>query len=182
MSKEFDDDVISTNRDVIIFFRIYGQFAAIPKLDSGRVVYKTMKFFINNNLLSYKNWKQNWKISNTTITLLFWVKVPFLVPLLKGVYFLKLHMCVYLRTKFQVSSVILTSLRQGVILPPSHTAKRTPKKSTFIRVKRNYKVLMSKSPCFLLNENTNFNKNMTESKMENPTHSFRDKNFVLQLI
>ena len=27
-------------------------------------------------------------------------------------------MGVYLRTKFQVSSVILTSLRQGIILPP----------------------------------------------------------------
>ena len=32
--------------------------------------------------------------------------------------FLKLHMCVYLRTKFQVSSIILRSFRQGVILPP----------------------------------------------------------------
>ena len=27
-------------------------------------------------------------------------------------YFLKLHMCVYLRTKFQVSSAILTSFRE----------------------------------------------------------------------
>ena len=29
-----------------------------------------------------------------------------------SIHFLKLHMCVYLRIKFQVSSVILTSLRQ----------------------------------------------------------------------
>ena len=36
------------------------------------------------------------------------------------VYFLKLHMCVHLRTKFQVSSTILTSFRQGVnFTPPS---------------------------------------------------------------
>ena len=28
-------------------------------------------------------------------------------------YFVKLHICVYLRTKFQVSSKILTTLRQG---------------------------------------------------------------------
>ena len=36
-------------------------------------------------------------------------------------------MCEYLRTKFQVSSVILTSLRQGVILPPH--LKMNPLKS-----------------------------------------------------
>ena len=39
-------------------------------------------------------------------------------PWYHKVYFLKLHMCVYLRTKFQVSSIILRSFRQGVILPP----------------------------------------------------------------
>ena len=47
-------------------------------------------------------------------------------------------MCGYLRTKLQVSSIILTSFRQeGVILqpPPRTTAKTTPKKSTLIRVK-----------------------------------------------
>ena len=33
------------------------------------------------------------------------------------VYFLKLHKCVYLRAKFQVSSIILTSFRQGISLP-----------------------------------------------------------------
>ena len=49
------------------------------------------------------------------------------------VQFLKLHMYVYLHSKFQVSSLILTSFRQGVILPP--TAKQTPKKPTQIRVK-----------------------------------------------
>ena len=30
---------------------------------------------------------------------------------------MELHMCLYLRTKFQVSSIILTSFREGVILP-----------------------------------------------------------------
>ena len=40
------------------------------------------------------------------------------VLVLKGI-FSELGMCVYLRTKFQVSGVILTSFRQaGVILPP----------------------------------------------------------------
>ena len=31
-------------------------------------------------------------------------------------------------------------------------------------------------------QNINFNKNETESKMENPTHSFRETNLVFQLI
>ena len=42
-------------------------------------------------------------------------------------------MGVYLRAKFEASSIILTSLRQGVILPPplpTTTSKRTPKKPT----------------------------------------------------
>ena len=46
---------------------------------------------------------------------------------------------------------------------------------------RNYDVLKSKSPCILLNKNINFNKNGTESKMENLTHGFRETNLVLQL-
>ena len=42
------------------------------------------------------------------------------------VYFLKLHICVNLRTKFQVSSIILPTLP---------TSKRAPKKPTQIKVK-----------------------------------------------
>ena len=49
-------------------------------------------------------------------------------------------MDVYLRAKFEVSSIILTSFRQGrwgggVILQPP-TTKRTPTKPTQIRVKK----------------------------------------------
>ena len=42
-------------------------------------------------------------------------------------------MCIYLRAKFQVSSIIPTSFRQWVVSP--YTSKRTPKKPTQIRVK-----------------------------------------------
>ena len=35
-------------------------------------------------------------------------------------------MSVYLRAKFQVSNIILTSFRQGVILPPSRAHTHTP--------------------------------------------------------
>ena len=48
----------SANCDVIVFFPIYGQFAAIRKSDFRRMVYKTY-IFVNNNILSYKSWKQN---------------------------------------------------------------------------------------------------------------------------
>ena len=53
-SKQDDDDVISTNWDVIIVFPIYGQFGAVRKPDSGCMVCKTY-IFINSNLSSYKN-------------------------------------------------------------------------------------------------------------------------------
>ena len=46
------------NYDVIDIFLIYSQFGAIRKPDSGRIVYNTY-IFINRNLFSYKNWKQN---------------------------------------------------------------------------------------------------------------------------
>ena len=65
------------NCDVILIFPFYGQFGAIRKPDSARVVCKTY-IFSNSNRLSCKNWKQNYKISNTALTLLLWVKVLFL--------------------------------------------------------------------------------------------------------
>ena len=54
--------------------------------------------------------------------------------------------------------------------------------SIILVLKRNYDFLKWKSPCILLNKNIGFNKNETESKLENLTHSFRETNFVLQLI
>ena len=53
-SKNFEDDVILENCDIIPIFPIYGQFGAIQKLDSGHIFCKTY-IFINSNLLSYKN-------------------------------------------------------------------------------------------------------------------------------
>ena len=50
--------VISKNYDVIVIFRIYGEFGAIWKPDSGRTVYET-NIFIKSDVLSYTNWKQN---------------------------------------------------------------------------------------------------------------------------
>ena len=53
-SKKFDDDVMLTNCDFIVFFPIYSQFAAIREPYSQGIAYKT-HIFINNNVLSYKN-------------------------------------------------------------------------------------------------------------------------------
>ena len=52
----------------------------------------------------------------------------------------------------------------------------------FFDIERNYDVLKSKSPWSLLNKTTNFTKNVTESKMENPSHIFREMNLVLHLM
>ena len=41
ISKKFDDNVMSENCDVNVIFPIYGQFGAIRKPDSGRIVCKT---------------------------------------------------------------------------------------------------------------------------------------------
>ena len=46
------------NYDVIAIFPIYDQFGAIQKPDFGHIVCKSY-IFINSNLLSYKNGKQN---------------------------------------------------------------------------------------------------------------------------
>ena len=53
-SKNFDDDVMSENCDVIAIFPIYSRFGAIQKPDSKRIVFKNY-IFIHSNLLSYKN-------------------------------------------------------------------------------------------------------------------------------
>ena len=38
ISKKFEVDAMEANCDVIVFFPIYGQFTAIWKPDSGRIV------------------------------------------------------------------------------------------------------------------------------------------------
>ena len=48
---------MSENCNVIVIFPIDGQFGAI-RSNAGRMVCKTY-IFINSNLLSYKDWKQN---------------------------------------------------------------------------------------------------------------------------
>ena len=49
---------MSENCDAIVIFPIYGQFGAICKADSERIVCKTY-IFISSNFFSYENWNQN---------------------------------------------------------------------------------------------------------------------------
>ena len=56
--KKFYDNVMLEDCDVIVIFRIVGQFGAIWRPDSGHRVCKHY-VFSNSNLLSYKNRKQN---------------------------------------------------------------------------------------------------------------------------
>ena len=80
------------------------------------------------------------------------------------VYFLKLRIGVYLRAKFQVSSIILTSFRQGVILPPppQNEPLKSPSrvgglkliKSSALTAK--FTVLLLTSPLKLLNLSLSF--------------------------
>ena len=59
-SKKFDNDIMSANCDVIVFFPIYGQLAAIQKPDSRCMVYKTY-IFINSNFSSSRTWNSTKK-------------------------------------------------------------------------------------------------------------------------
>ena len=53
-SKKFDVDVMSKNCDVIVVFRVSGQFGAVRRPDSGHKVCKSY-VFSKSNLLSYEN-------------------------------------------------------------------------------------------------------------------------------
>ena len=96
--------------------------------------------------------KKELKISNTALALLLLVKVLFLpknaaflqrnagISRIKRALVLKVTFCVYLRTKFQVPNIILTSSRQGEGRMGNgnsrrFTSKRPLQKLTQIRVK-----------------------------------------------
>ena len=65
-------------------------------------------------------------------------------------------MGMYLRTKFLVSSMILTRFRQGgKFTPTPHTSKQTPKESTQIRIKpKAFDLSVSMRQAWLSNEMT----------------------------
>ena len=55
-SKKFDDYVMSANCDDIVIFLIYGQFGAIQKPNSGRIVVKlTFSLIVTFSLTNTEN-------------------------------------------------------------------------------------------------------------------------------
>ena len=55
-SKKFDNEVMSANPDVIVFYQFMAPVCSYLEPDAGHMVYKTY-IFINSNLLSRKNRK-----------------------------------------------------------------------------------------------------------------------------
>ena len=53
-SKKVDVEIMPGTCDVIVFFRIFGQFGAVRRPNSGHRICKSY-VFSNSNLLSYKN-------------------------------------------------------------------------------------------------------------------------------
>ena len=54
LQKNISDGVMLENCDIIAIFRIFGQFGAVRRRDSGHRVFKCY-VFSNSNFLSYKN-------------------------------------------------------------------------------------------------------------------------------
>ena len=138
----------------------------IPDTESAKVM-----FSVKVSFCLTKTENRTTKKPNTALTILLWVKVLFWTknanflqkkmltsaklrgPRHQKVYFLKLHMGLYLRAKSEVSSIILTSFRQGgwgggVIKSPPKFANFTGKNSRILRIK-NAKFLV----CFYMNTN-----------------------------
>ena len=112
--------------DSIAIFPIYGQFGTIWKPDSGRIAYKFYIFRNSNFILEkLKTELKNLKHSSHTVAL---SKGTILVTkrwffaknadiskiktalLLKVIFSETTYVCMYLRAKFQVASLILTSV------------------------------------------------------------------------
>ena len=102
---------MSENCGAIAVVSIYGKFTAIRKPDSGLIACKTY-VFIHSKLLSHKNGKQNYKISNTA---------RHAITLSNGTTFAKkrLFFCKEMLT-FQHNSIELQTRRGGgwLTLPP----------------------------------------------------------------
>ena len=128
-------------------------FMANLELSQSRILdaWSIILICFNENLLSNKNWKQNWKIFNTNLPLLLWATVLLVKKLsLRGtkivtsaklwrfrLYFLELHIYVCLRIKFQFYLIIPTSFRQlevEVTILDSLTVNETPQKTIQVRV------------------------------------------------
>ena len=112
----------------------------LSNLEAGFRTHSKTYIFISSNFSSYKNWKQNWKISNTALTLLLWVQALFWP---KSTDFLQkntdISKILGLGTKryiFRNYIWACTYVPNFGFLVISSTSKQTPKDPTQIRVNR----------------------------------------------
>ena len=75
---------MSANCDVIVIFPIYGEFGAIRKPDSGRIICKTYIFIILQNQCKKKSYKKNADTSEIKNALV-----------LKGIFSETTYVCTY---------------------------------------------------------------------------------------
>ena len=81
-------------------------------------------------------------------------------------------MCIYFRIKFQVSNIILTGFRQGVILPPSPLPQNEPLKNP---LRLGLKSTLNKN---LLTEKMSFFKSAKMQRDRNSQRCFTKKLFL----
>ena len=118
-SKKLENNIISTKYDVVVIFSIYGQYGAMLKTNSLILGFSLMATSYPRKLgHRTKSLTQPWyycferKYYYWLKLLTFCKKVLTSAKLSGSLYhevkFVKLHMCLYLRTQFQVSNKILT--------------------------------------------------------------------------
>ena len=73
MPKKLDDEIMSENFDIVVIFRIFGQFGAVQRdTDSAKLMFSLIVTFC---LTKIEN--RTRKSLYTAVALLFWVKVFF---------------------------------------------------------------------------------------------------------
>ena len=116
------------NFDVIAIFPIYGQFGAIWKPDSWKTY-----ILINNNLLSYKNWKQVknlWQNFHTIALSKGTICQKMLIFSQKNADISKIKKALVLKSMFSESTVVCTNFQvsSNSPPPPKKSSKQAPKK------------------------------------------------------
>ena len=115
--REFSGDVMSTNYGVIPDrLSIISNFSLVTIFYLAKAENRTNKSLIQ---LSYYYFpKRHYFHLKRLLSKLLLMSVKSRRSQQHKVYFVKLHMCLYLRIKFQVSSIILANFKQGVVLAP----------------------------------------------------------------
>ena len=139
--KKLNNDVVLTNNDGIVILPIYSQSGAsgirIPNARSIILNFLSKTTFypkkpLKTELKTFKysshniRFKKGWRQQNLGVC-----------GSLYSIFFVSVHLCLYLRTKIQVCSIIVMSFRQNTVNFPSlkNTAKNTVISTNFLVLK-----------------------------------------------